>query len=144
MIDLVAIPKQNTDEVWVHCESMIADALSRSGYALAEHMKEWIKEGKMQLWFLWDTDADVSERMYGVVITEIIQRPLHKCLNIKVMTGKHRDKWQHLVKKIEKFAWENDCDLMELVARPGWEKVLRRFGYSKSHVLLEKHNKEKK
>jgi hypothetical protein len=33
---------------------------------------------------------------------------------------------------------------MELVARPGWEKVLRRFGYSKSHVLLEKHNKEKK
>jgi hypothetical protein len=60
------------------------------------------------------------------------------------MTGKHRDKWQHLVKKIEDFAWANDCDLMELVARPGWEKVLRKFGYSKSHVLLEKHKKEKK
>jgi hypothetical protein len=48
------------------------------------------------------------------------------------------------IKKIEDFAWKNDCDSMELVARPGWEKVLRRFGYSKSHVLLEKHNKEKK
>jgi hypothetical protein len=32
---------------------MIADALARSnGYALAKHIKEWIKEEKMQLWFL--------------------------------------------------------------------------------------------
>jgi hypothetical protein len=145
MIDLVPIPKENTDQVWHHCESMIADALARSnGYALAKHFKEWIKENKMHLWFLWDTENDVQDRMFGVVVTEIIQRPLHKSLNIKIMTGKHRDKWQHLVKKIEDFAWANDCDLMELVARPGWEKVLRKFGYSKSHVLLEKHKKEKK
>ena len=145
MIDLVAIPTNNIDQAWKHCESMIADALARSnGYALASHIKEWIKEEKMQLWFLWDSEDNIEDRMYGVVVSEIIQRPLQKCLNIRIMTGKHKDKWQHLIKKIEDFAWKNDCDSMELVARPGWEKVLRRFGYSKSHVLLEKHNKEKK
>ena len=96
----------------------------------------------MQLWILLDKESE--HKYYGVVVTEIIQRPLQRVLNIKIMTGTHREKWQHLVKEIEDFAWFNNCDSMELVARPGWEKVLKRFGYKKSHVLLEKHNKEKK
>ena len=144
MIELVQIPKDNIDVVWKHCENMIADALARSnGYANASHFKQWIKDNKMQIWFLWDSEQDVQDRMYGVVVTEIIQRPLQRCLNIKIMTGKHRQKWQHLIKNIEKFAWQNQCDLLELVARPGWKRVLKPFGYKESHVLLEKHNKEK-
>ena len=143
MIQLVYIPNEKIDEAWHHVESNIADALARSnGYALASNFKEWIKEKKMQLWILWDKESE--HKYYGVVVTEIIQRPLQRVLNIKIMTGTHREKWKHLVKEIEDFAWFNNCDSMELVARPGWEKVLKRFGYKKSHVLLEKHNKEKK
>ena len=124
-------------------EGMIADAMASSNnYANASHFKQWISEGKMQLWFLWDKEADIDQRLYGIVVTEVIQRPLQRCLNIKIMTGKHRDKWQHLIKHIEDFAWQNNCDLLELVARPGWKRVLKPFGYKESHVLLEKH-KEK-
>tara|TARA_R100001510_G_C7618698_1_gene180137 strand:- start:439 stop:873 length:435 start_codon:yes stop_codon:yes gene_type:complete len=144
MIELVKIPKENIDSVWLHCKGLIADALARSnGYASESHFKQWIKDDKMQLWFLWDSELDVQDRMYGVVITEVIQRPLQRCLNIKIMTGKHRDKWQHLIKNIEEFAWHNKCDLLELVARPGWKRVLKPYGYKESHVLLEKHKKEK-
>ena len=46
-------------------------------------------------------------------------------------------------KTIEEFAWHNNCDLLELVARPGWKRVLKPFGYKEGHVLLEK-KKEKK
>ena len=46
------------------------------------------------------------------------------------------------IKHIEDFAWQNKCDLLELVARPGWKKVLKPFGYKESHILLEK-KKEK-
>jgi len=144
MIELVLIPKQNTSIVWKQCEGMIADAMARSNnYANASHFKKWISEGKMQLWFLWDKDQDIPDRLYGIVITEIIQRPLQRCLNIKIMTGKHREKWQHLIKNIEDFAWQNQCDLLELVARPGWKKILKPFGYQESHVLLEKHKENK-
>ena len=119
MIELVLIPKQNTSIVWKQCEGMIANAMARSNnYANASHFKKWISEGKMQLWFLWDKEQDIPDRLYGIVITEIIQRPLQRCLNIKIMTGKHREKWQHLIKNIEDFAWQNQCDLLELVARP--------------------------
>ena len=125
MIELVQIPKKNIDIVWRQCKTMIADAMASSNnYANASHFKQWISENKMQLWFLWDKEADIDQRLYGIVVTEIIQRPLQRCLNIKIMTGKHREKWQHLIKHIENFAWQSTWDFVELVARPGWKRVL--------------------
>ena len=140
MIEQVLIPTNKVEQVWSFAVKDVADALARSnGYARAEHIKKEILYNKMQLWILWDSE---TKEYYGVCVTEIIQRPLQRCLNIKIMTGRHRDKWQHLIKHVEEFAWENNCDLLELVARPGWKKVLKQYGYKESHVLLEK-KKEK-
>ena len=142
MIELVYIPHDMTDDAWKHVEKDIADALARSnGYALSSSIKEWVKEKKMQLWMLWDNE-EKNTQYYGVVVTEILQRPLKKCLNIRIMTGHHRDKWQHLIKNIEKFAWDNKCDSMELIARPGWQKVYNNHGYKRTHVVLEKQIKQ--
>ena len=140
MIEQVLIPTNKVEQVWSFAVKDVADALARSnGYARAEHIKKEILDNKMQLWILWDSE---TKEYYGVCVTEIIQRPLKRCLNIKIMTGRHRDKWQHLIKHVEEFAWKNNCDLLELVARPGWKKVLKQYGYKESHVLLEK-KKEK-
>jgi hypothetical protein len=145
MITLVNIPNKSVNKTWGVVKTDIANALNRSnGYALADHIKKWILESKMQLWILWDAEGNKDSKYYGVVVTEIIQRPLQRCLNIKIMIGKHREKWQHLIKHIEDFAWINNCDLLELIARPGWKKILKPFGYTESHVLLEKKKKEKK
>jgi len=61
------------------------------------------------------------------------------------MTGKQRQKWQHLIKVIEDFARDQKCDLMELIARPGWQVILSKYKYQRTHVVLEKpiNNKEK-
>ena len=143
MIELINVPTKSVNEVWALVKTDIANALNRSnGYALADHIKKWINEEKMQLWILWDKEAPKESKYYGVVITEVIQRPLQRCLNIRIMTGRHREKWQHLIKHIEDFAWLQNCDSLELIARPGWKKVLKPFGYIESHVLLEK-KKEK-
>ena len=143
MIQLVNIPPESVSKAWGIVKADIANALARSnGYALADHILKWINEKKMQLWILWDPEAE-NNKYYGVVVTEIIQRPLQRCLNIKIMIGRHREKWQHLIKHIEDFAWQQDCDLLELVARPGWKKILKPFGYRESHVLLEKKKENK-
>ena len=140
MIEQVLIPTNKVEQVWSFAVKDVADALARSnGYARAEHIKKDILDNKMQLWILWESE---TKEYYGVCVTEIIQRPLQRCLNIKIMTGRHCDKWQHLIKHVEEFAWKNNCDLLELVARPGWKKVLKQYGYKESHVLLEK-KKEK-
>jgi hypothetical protein len=144
MINLVGIPKENVEASWSRVEQSVTEALIRSGgYANSNHFKEWCIDSKCQLWILWDAEEPIAEKKYyGVVITEVIQRPLQKCFYIRIMTGHHREKWQHLVKHLEKFALDNNCDKMELIARPGWERVLRNFRYKKSHVLLEKQLKK--
>ena len=143
MIELINVPTKSVNEVWALVKTDIANALNRSnGYALADHIKKWIIKNKMQLWILWDKDAAKESKYYGLVVTEIIQKPLQRALNIKIMTGSHREKWQHLIKQIEEFAWHNNCDLVELIARPGWKRVLKPFGFKESHVVLEK-KKEK-
>ena len=51
-MQLVQIPKENIEEVWPIVVKDIADALARSnGYALADHIKKWILEEKMQYGF---------------------------------------------------------------------------------------------
>ncbi len=143
MIELINVPTKSVNEVWALVKTDIANALNRSnGYALADHIKKWIIEEKMQLWILWDKEAAKESKYYGLVVTEILQRPLQRCLNMRIMTGRHREKWQHLIKHIEDFAWLNNCDSLELIARPGWKKVLKPFGYTETHVLLQK-KKEK-
>ena len=143
MIELINVPTKSVNEVWALVKTDIANSLNRSnGYALADHIKKWIIEEKMQLWILWDKEAAKESKYYGLVVTEILQRPLQRCLNMRIMTGRHREKWQHLIKHIEDFAWLNNCDSLELIARPGWKKVLKPFGYTETHVLLQK-KKEK-
>jgi len=140
MIQLVFIPKEKVDEVWKVVEKDISMALIRSNrYADSDHMKQWCESGKLQLWILWDDQAEQhNTKYYGVVVTEILNRPLQKCLNIRIMTGRRRNKWQHLISIIEDYAVKNEITMMELIARPGWEKVLKQFNYKKSHVVLEK------
>ena len=79
MITLYNIPIKNVDEVWKVVKNDIANALTRSnGYALSDHIKKWIKDQKMQLWILWDPEAEQQNKYYGVVVTEVIQRPLQR------------------------------------------------------------------
>ena len=140
MIELVYIPEDMVDGSWKHVEKDVADALARSnGYALASNIKQWVKDKKMQLWILWDKDKPTTkEKYYGVVVTEIVKRKLKKSCNIFIVTGRQRRLWTPLIQVIEDFAKEQDCDQMELIARPGWDKIMKPFNYKRTHVVLEK------
>ena len=59
------------------------------------------------------------------------------------MTGNSRNQWQHLISVIEDFAKHNECDGMEIISRPGWQKILQNYNYRRTHVVLEKQLKKK-
>ncbi len=73
-----------------------------------------------------------------MVVSENVQRKLIRSCNIFIVTGKNRQNWQHLIKVLEDFALKNECSNMELIARQGWEKIMEKFNYKKTHVVLEK------
>ena len=139
-MNLVNIPSSNLDDVWSLVKKDISEALSYSGNQTdAQFVYESIKENKMQLWVVWDKDKPTTlEKYYGVVVTEVVQRKLKRSCQIFIMTGKHRQKWQHLISVLEDFAEEQDCHQMELYARPGWQKILQNYNYKRTHVVLEK------
>ena len=145
---LVRIPAEQLDTVWSLIEKDIKDALAYSGnLTSSSFVLEKSKENKFQVWVLWDKDKKTTrEKYFGVVVTEIIKRELGKVCHIYIMTGRQRNKWQFLVKDIEQFAIDEDCLMMELIARPGWKRILNNFDYKMTHVVLEKKliNKEKK
>jgi hypothetical protein len=142
---LVRIPAEQLDTVWSLIEKDIKDALAYSGnLTSSSFVLEKSKENKFQVWVLWDKDKKTTrEKYFGVVVTEIIKRELGKVCHIYIMTGRQRHKWQFLVKDIEQFAIDEDCLMMELIARPGWKRILNNFDYKMTHVVLEKKLKTK-
>ena len=137
---LVNIPSSNLDDVWSLVKKDISEALSYSGdHTDAQFVYDCVKENKMQLWVVWDKDKPTTlEKYYGVVVTEIIERKLVKTCNIFIVTGRQRQQWQHLINILEDFALENNCTNMELIARPGWKRIMEQFDYKQTHVVLEK------
>ncbi len=143
---LVNIPSSNLDDVWSLVKKDISEALSYSGnHTDAQFVYDCIKESKMQLWVVWDKNKEATiDKYYGVVVTEIIKRKLIQSCNIFIVTGRHRQKWQHLISVLEDFATDNDCTNMELIARKGWQRIMEQFDYKQTHVVLEKQITNKK
>ena len=143
---LVNIPSSNLDDVWSLVKKDISEALSYSGdHTDSDFVYDCVKENKMQLWVVWDKDKSTTlEKYYGVVVTEIVKRKLIQSCNVFIVTGRQRQKWQHLISVLEDFALEQKCTNMELIARKGWEKIMEQFDYKKTHVVLEKQIINKK
>jgi len=137
---LVNIPSSNLDDVWSLVKKDISEALSYSGnHTDSDFVYDCVKENKMQLWVVWDKDKPTTlEKYYGVVVTEIVKRKLIQSCNIFIVTGRHRQQWQHLISVLEDFAIENNCTNMELIARKGWQRIMEQFDYKQTHVVLEK------
>jgi type II secretory pathway component PulJ len=142
-MNLVRIPTKELDKVWSLIEKDIRQALLYSGQLTnSDFVLQTAKQDKFQVWVLWDKKQKTTlDKYFGVVVTELIQRQLGKVCHVYIMTGKQRQKWQHLVKVVEDFAKENKCQMVELIARPGWQKVMNNFGFKRTHVVLEKQIK---
>ena len=139
-MQLLKIPVKKIDEVWSLVKNNIQEALNYSGNQVdLDFVYKTLQADNFQLWIVWDEDKKtVKEQYNGVVVTEIIQRKLKKSCHIYIMTGKNRQQWQHLIKVIEDFAEQQECNNMELIARPGWQKILQNYNYKRTHVVLDK------
>ena len=139
-MELVRIPTQELDKAWSLVDKDIKQALAYSSQLTdSNFVFEIAKQDKFQVWIIWDKNQKKTiDKYFGVVVTELIKRKFGKVCHIYIMTGRQRHKWQHLISKIEDFAKEEGCQMMELIARPGWQRVLNLFNYKRTHVVLEK------
>lgn len=92
---------------------------------------EQIRERDRQLWVVWD--GCVRAAVLTAVSTDNL-----KTVMVTHCCGEGFDEWIHLVSEIEDWARAIGSQRLELTARPGWERIMKKFDLHKSHVVLEK------
>lgn len=136
MNQLILIPPVNLPNVLnlVYPKIEAATAYSVGKYKGSDILQK-IVSGNMQLWAAYNEDKDTVD---GVAITEIAVYPQRKICRFLCATGENLIEWINLIEGMEEWAIEMGCDGFQAECRPGWEKLLKGFGYSKSHVILNK------
>ena len=119
---------------------MVAEALAFSGkWADSSYFYDELKANTMQLWVMFGSDEFEENKVFGICIGQIQEQPNYKQYEIIICTGKRRELWEdNIVNEITTFAKLNDCKKLNIMARPGWEKVSKKWGWKKKHVQLEK------
>lgn len=68
-----------------------------------------------------------------IVITQIVQAPRKRWLNIFVVAGSSKDAMS-LQDEVMQFAADKGCEFMAMTGRKGWSKILPKFGWSEQSV----------
>ena len=139
-VDVLHIQSKDIERFWSLVHFMIAESLKYSGnFAFAHHIKEELIEGTMQLFVVFGSDDGVKQKVFGCLVTRMTDQPNLRQLEGILLTGEKRELWQdEMAEMIENFAIQNDCKRLCMLARPGWSKVVKKYGWKVKHVELQK------
>lgn len=94
--------------------------------------------GDFQLWVLVDDDGAPQVVYLGRIVIFPRRRVYEPLAVASTDMPEYLDSWLESFEQIEKWAKDRGCDMVQSLARPGFERSLRKRGYKRSHVLLEK------
>jgi len=136
LLDLVVFKPSEVAGVWILVEDLIQKACDRSGaFADAEDVKRWLEKGTMQLWVAFDNQ---DKKIKCVTVTELRQYPKYIVCDCRITSGTDYKSWVDFMDNVVNWARAMGCKKMEIFTRPGWERILKRKGFEKTHVQLEK------
>lgn len=88
-------------------------------------------------WQLWTAREDGALR--SMLLTRIVEFPRMRVCEMLAAVGESRDETMvPFLADIEAWARRQGCLLMQPIARPGWERVFKPYGYVRTHSILEK------
>ena len=131
------VPTEHIEFVWPNIrEYMIGAAEYTFGRFTAADIKSELlrKQGQQQLWVAFED----KDNFYGAVVTEVFQYPQMRALIMHFTGGKQLPKWKTpMLKILQQFAADNECDAIESYGRPGWAKVFKKEGYEQRFIFYE-------
>ena len=121
------------DQVWADIESYIEGAAKYThGRYTADDIKQTFKEGGQQLWIAYD------DKIYGAVITEIMEYPQMRALVMHFTGGIQLPKWKdEMLSVLRSFAKDANCQTIESFGRTGWKKVFSKDGFKSKFMFYE-------
>lgn len=134
MTNLIGIPADLLPDSWPEIEPFI-NALAANGsgrYKTLDYVRA-IAERDMQLWAALD-DGNVL----AIMLSEMRTYPNAKVARLIGVNGGDMAEWVGHMPQVERWAKIQGASVLEACAPVGWERVLKPYGFKKTHVVLEK------
>lgn len=126
---------EDIDVIWKHIEEYMRGAAKYTNgrYTVEDIYNSITGERFQQLWV-----AFTDEKIYGAVITEIMEYPQMKVLVMHFTGGIELPRWKDdMLKLLQLFARDNGCKVIESIGRAGWKKVFKEDGYKSNTMFYE-------
>ena len=108
-------------------------AKNHGEYALA-HVQTNLTKGIMQLWVL----EGVTGNLHSICVTELVDYNQFRACNIMMAEGSLDSRWAPAIEYIGRLAKEQGCVRLEALARPGWLKKAKQFGFGLLYMKIYK------
>lgn len=118
-------------DLWPRVKEHLFSAVRRTDLSHTEDIERDLLEGDGLLWLI--CDGKVIE---AAGATLLVRTDRHLVCLITALGGENMDKWLPLLSQIEDWAAAEGADLVRIMGRPGWARVLK--GYGVTNVVLEK------
>lgn len=134
MIALIGIKAEVLPEMWSDVEPFLNRMADGSGgkFKIGDYVRA-IAAKDMQLWTVADHKGPMA-----VGLTELINYPQQRVCRFVGVNGKGATDWLDKLMLVEEWADHQSVINMEILCPTGWEYHLRKHGYKRTHVLLEK------
>jgi hypothetical protein len=135
-----AILQDDVEQVWslIHGYMEGAAKYTYGRYTVDDIKSSFINNSNQQLWIAYD------DKIYGAVITEIIQYPQMRALIMHFTGGIELSKWKdEMLSVLRSFAKDANCQTIESFGRTGWKKVFSKDGFKSKFMFYELPVEEK-
>lgn len=117
-------------KIWPHVRPFLERAFDHSSDSTIEATEKDVLSGASFLWVAWDG------KIIAAATTVLLKTPRHKICLVTSAGGIGTKLWGQFMPMVEKYAVKEGCDLVRIVGRKGWVRVLR--GYEQPWIVLEK------
>jgi hypothetical protein len=107
-----------------------------NGRSTVDDILQGILSGANVLWLAFEETED--NHIYGVVITNLMNYPRIRSLNIFYCAGHKLRLWQDMMMDVlKRYAKDNNCTKIELTGRRGWLRALKSWNVTEEYVVCE-------
>jgi len=132
-IDIFGIQPERIDDAWSDIAPFIQMGLDRAnGENSLDDVYQMIADRRVV-----PVVMTYEGNILSVVTLEIVQKPRKKIMTLMTAGGTELDSWlDEFMDVALELAIEQDCDALYVIGRPGWAKILKRYGFHQRYVTL--------
>lgn len=134
-ITVTDVRTEDVDIMWESVAGYLQDAVDQNqGEFTLEDVRHDLLTGRMVLWIAYDKDA----RLQACAVCEMRRFTQRTICYIILLGGDGFDNWHWAINAIEEWARENGADAVAALARKGFIKTMRQYGYREPYTVIQK------